>query len=367
MNSKLANLSLDFVAHDDLRSSLENDLLEMDSALSGNSYKAAVVLSGSVVEALVIDTLIASGILLEAEALKLELAPALQAALQAKLITQRCFDLSTVVRNYRNLIHPGRVVRLSERVTEETASVATSLTKIIIDELRLSREKAGGLTGVQIVEKLVRDSAAISIISHLLNDVPSRELHRLATELLPSAYEKEEDAEEFRDEATMAAICKCFFAVFEKCDEAGKSKIRKWFYDLYKTGGALKIIGYGTHFLQVRFLDKANTAESSLIVSHLLARFDENSEEILGCLEGIHDFLRPDDVLVFSDPIVKLAASGNKSASTLLRNTLVKTTGVTKNKLEKRLETWRDFYNKKNQRANATIVAEIIDWADIPF
>jgi hypothetical protein len=367
MDKTMSPFALDFVLHDDLRTALESDLLEMDKALATCSNKAVVVLSGSVIEALVVDTLIAGNIISKRDALNLDLGKALEKALNAKLMSQRCFELSTVIRGYRNLIHPGRLVRLSEKVTGDTAAVATALTKMVIAELRESREKSGGLTAKQVVEKIVRDPAAASVISHLLRGMNDRELYRLATERLPQAYILEENGDEFRNHETMASLCKCFHSVFEISSDEAKGKIRKWFYEIYRASDANAINGYGTHFLRIKYLDKNNTVDSSLIVGHLLSRFDDNSEQLLGCLEGISDFLTVPEINNFVDPLVKLSVSGDQRSSSLITNTLTTTVDPIYKALMGRLLQWSKHYKEKGQDRKAGIVDDIILWGDIPF
>jgi hypothetical protein len=58
--------------------------------------------------------------------------------------------LSTVIRSYRNLIHPGRALRLKETYTAEDAKVAGTLVDIILREVAAKQEQVRGLTAEQI-------------------------------------------------------------------------------------------------------------------------------------------------------------------------------------------------------------------------
>src|SRR4051794_31700612 len=70
------------------------------------------------------------------------------------VITSKTKELSSVIRHFRNLIHPGRMMRLDERVDGESATIAASLVNIIVDELSRAFSKAYGLTADQLIEKL---------------------------------------------------------------------------------------------------------------------------------------------------------------------------------------------------------------------
>src|SRR5947209_3270960 len=120
-----------FVTDDDLRASLDADYAELTKAVSGGLWKSAHVLAGSIIEAVLIDYLLAvrHKNLGDDELLKFDLGKAITACRDEGILTEETVNLCTVVRQYRNLIHPGRVKRLSVEVDEQRATVAFSLVK----------------------------------------------------------------------------------------------------------------------------------------------------------------------------------------------------------------------------------------------
>jgi len=99
------------------------------------------VLAGSIIEAILIDYLIASGYRSTSspELLKMGLAEAITACRSEKVLSERTEHLSHVIRSYRNLIHPGRSVRLGETATENGAKIVQALVEIIVEEIAASR------------------------------------------------------------------------------------------------------------------------------------------------------------------------------------------------------------------------------------
>ena len=171
--------SFDFITSEDFRCSLESDYDEMTACLKVGAWKAVHVLAGSIIEALLIDFLLAEAIVSREDALKLDLGSALTLGRDKKIISQRTFDLSSVVRSYRNLIHPGRTIRLNERVSQDSAKVAEALVSIVLTEVERQKREHYGYTAEQIVSKLERDSSADAILPHLMQKTNSVEIERL--------------------------------------------------------------------------------------------------------------------------------------------------------------------------------------------
>src|SRR5256885_13481073 len=123
------NPKFDFITDVDFRTSLESDYRELLRCIENGAWKAVHVIAGSVVEAILSDYLIGIGYEKKSgkNPLEMELGPIISACRAEKIITDRTADLSSVVRSYRNLIHPGRIVRLKEKVDKKTALIAKAL------------------------------------------------------------------------------------------------------------------------------------------------------------------------------------------------------------------------------------------------
>lgn len=145
--------ALKFITEAELRENLRLDLSASNQALANNEWKAATVLAGSVVEALLLWKL--------ATYEKVELEPALNRlkekdkrfekinikdlereglslyiSLSEEIgaISQNSSKQARLSSDYRNLIHPGRSVRLKESCTRATALTAVAAVERLIDE-----------------------------------------------------------------------------------------------------------------------------------------------------------------------------------------------------------------------------------------
>ena len=156
-------ITFDFVSGDEFRTSLEADYRELNACIQAKAWKAVHVLAGSIIETILLDYLIVSKYQNRApeEILKMDLSSAINACKNEKILTQKIADLSSVVRQYRNLIHPGRVIRLEEKVDENSATIAQKLVEMIVSETSRRKNEAFGYTAEQVLSKIINDSTVV--------------------------------------------------------------------------------------------------------------------------------------------------------------------------------------------------------------
>jgi hypothetical protein len=134
---------LEFLPNDRFREGLRTDISSANSALMNHEYKAALVLGGSVVEALLLWGLekegepkvkaTAKGA--PANALnEWTLGQMIEATHACKLISDNTRKQAELAQNFRNLIHPGRQARLQETCDRGSAlGTLAAVEKIAVD------------------------------------------------------------------------------------------------------------------------------------------------------------------------------------------------------------------------------------------
>lgn len=156
--------------------------------MAAKAWKAVVVLSGSIVEAILIDALSDPGIQTPKHPGELQLANLIEIAIANHIISDQTKELSTVIRKYRNLIHPGRVTRLETSVDINHANIAFRVVEIVLAEVTERKKNTYGLTAEQLFDKLGSGETVLSLVAHLVKETREEELFRLLTEVLPGAY-----------------------------------------------------------------------------------------------------------------------------------------------------------------------------------
>ncbi len=176
----------DFLHDDKFKAILERDYLELESLVKNKLSKSILVLSGSLIETLLMEFLSnkpPKGYT-SSQILKLALGELIDLAEDVKLISKKSKDLSSVIRDYRNLIHPGRELRKKDSFDFETASVSFSLLNIIIKEIRDNYLLLYGYSAKDVIQKILNDSNSIYIFDKLIEKLSAPEKARLLNTLI---------------------------------------------------------------------------------------------------------------------------------------------------------------------------------------
>lgn len=135
---------LEFIPDDQFREALRTDFSSANSALMNHEYKAATVLGGSVVEALLLWALekhgdakvraAATGV--PAKPLnEWTLGPMILAAHACQLIAVDTKKQAELAQNFRNLIHPGRQARLQTTCNRGSALGTLAAVEMVVVDL----------------------------------------------------------------------------------------------------------------------------------------------------------------------------------------------------------------------------------------
>jgi hypothetical protein len=364
--------SLDYMTDETFRAALLSDLKELDATFENGNIKSAHVLAGSVVEAVVIEHLISANLVTSAEGLKLELAEAIKRCRDHNIISQRTADMSSVVRSYRNLIHPGRMIRLNERITPAPATVAKALATIVIDEIAAARMANYGWTAEQILSKLRRDANVEHILMHLLKKAPKVELKRLLVKVLPDA-DIAADLVGFESPHVLAALTACFRAAFGEVDEPVRKEVAARFAAMIRSETDSVIESYGDRFFRADDMAFLTEDDQAIVKAHLLGRMQQGMRPaMLEVLSGIGSYLKPDDVLKFIDPLVlgvlKKSIELNAAVSFLGFEHAFHTSAEFDKAAIKRLAAWKQQADERKDETRMEVVEALYNAIDtVPF
>lgn len=377
-------IEFDFISDDRFRESLAADYAEYRSCVSGEAWKAALVLVGAIVEAILVDHLIAAKYQqrTKTDPLRMQLGDLITACQSERILSSKTAALSTVIQGYRNLIHPGRSVRVGENPSKSAAIVAGELLQMIVEEISANRRARYGYTADQIVKKLERDESAMSIHKHLLKEVSEPELERLLLKVIPKRYlELDSAAGEFEpqpDWESQARLSTCFRSAFDIAPEETKRKVTTHFLTVLKEEDQHTVYTYETAFFTAYDLKYVSSAEAKLVKDHLLSRAKQGiSNELLRAVDGIAPFLEAADVSGLVDALVRTSLKAGNPLKDACRSSihglwldLPKGDGDhgLDRLLLKRLDTWITFFEEQENHDSAAAVREIREICDdIPF
>jgi hypothetical protein len=378
----LANF--EYIRDEAFRQSLEADYAEMNSALNANAWKAVHVLSGSIVEAVLIDYLLeaadkAGDQKARDHALKADLAEAITACKDAGILTEKTANLSSVIRGYRNLIHPGRVMRLRETVDEQGAKVAVALTEMVVAQVGQARGDRLGYTAEQLATKIEGDPATASLLKqHLLPKLTPSEVERLTLHVLPERY-AQEAGEYGRDSPTARALADAYRRTFSAVAEPVRRKAAKWFAEMVREQPASVVNLYEDAFFQTAQLTFFEQDDAAVVIDHLLARlYAARSDDLLQTTTGIGKWLSAQQLQQAVDITAREVAYGTSTpldiaARQWLLDLLKDVPPSFMQYAEKRQENWTHLFENKGDEDRVQRLSTLltglpeIDMDDLPF
>jgi len=179
-------MKFDFIFDQDFRNILERDFEELNKCVENGCTKSVLLLSGSIIEAILTDYFInfPTNDLNQKKVLSMGLFGLIEKASEVNLISQSTKNLSTVIKNYRNLIHPGREIRTNESFNKDTGDVAKSVLNIIVKEVRENYLNNIGYSANDLISKLESDELSQPIFEKILNKVHKSEKNKLFNALV---------------------------------------------------------------------------------------------------------------------------------------------------------------------------------------
>ncbi len=128
----------------DLQFMLKRDLHESALAILTKSYKSALVMTGSMIEAILLDVIKTNGISsyklsqrkINKSVHRMQLNELLEVADSEKIISSQFYHLTHALRGFRNLIHPGLEQRKRAlKISEQNAKIAWDILRKLLIEL----------------------------------------------------------------------------------------------------------------------------------------------------------------------------------------------------------------------------------------
>ena len=184
-----SDIAFDYVRDIKLRENLASDYDELLKCMKIEAWKASVVLGGSILEAVIVDALLVEKEKVKDEVTKLPFGVLIEKAHSHNLISDRVKSLSLATNDYRNLIHPGKRLRLGEDISQESAEVTFALLKLALHDIK-GKQEQHGFTPDSLVNKVVSDGVIVRAFEYQLSRFSSEDLERLLLVLIPDKVEE---------------------------------------------------------------------------------------------------------------------------------------------------------------------------------
>ena len=364
----------DFMTTDEFRNVLEADRQEMQTCFTSKAWKAVHVLAGSIVEAILADFVIAENYTTANRAKKANLAEIINILRDHNAISQTVIDLCAVIKNYRNLVHPGRSIRTQDSVDEHSASVAVSLVEMILKEVGEKKQATYGYTAERLLSKIKSDPSVKSILIHLLKDVNNREQERLLLDLLPKEYMRALEDPEYdpRSSHISHIIPVVFRTILKGCEKEIQEKVANRFVRVLKESSGSYVSSYEVAFFKLSDTQYLGKEDTQLVKDHFAAQLRSRVPEpdVFDCLSGIGSQIS--EFGQFVSPLIRFACqSSNQSVRRAARNRLSSeyySSGKEfQDNLMKGIDKWILYYQRIGNAQRAQKLSSLKADIEIPF
>ena len=343
--------SFDFVTDEDLRASLEGDAAEMAACLDAKAFKAAVVLAGSIVEAVLADHLESTGYQDPngKNLLELDLGHLITAARSQKVLSAKSADLSSAVKTYRNLIHPGRLVRQKERIDASTAAIAGHLVEVVASEVADLKRDTYGYTAQQILTKVENDSSSIAILGDLLKKTNGKELERLLVRDLPARYMELAPFEENDEysEPILARMRRAYRSALEAASEDTKRRVVKNYARILREEvSEFQVLTHEQALFRAEDFEYMTDDDRAMAMQHLLSQVGRYlPDHLADSLIGIGKYAAAAELVALVDAFVRYTSTSNnpvrrRTAGELLQRLYGEAPFETDEAITRRLQDW---------------------------
>lgn len=371
--------SFDFISDKRFRESLEADYNEMSGCVEQGAWKSAQVAAGSIVETLLVDYLQAHQYPnrpKNKDPLTITLSDAIALCASEGVLTQRTADLCSVIRSFRNLIHPGRVVRLNEPAPDRgSANIALQLVDLITRDLARELQKRVGLTAEQVLSKILRDEGSVKLLSHLLEGFNERQRERLLLDVLPASYRVQppSDTLDFGGDDVAGRIRLAYRLIFDGAADETKKACLAEFVRIIKEEDGETVVRITSAFFRSEDLEYVMESQRPLVLAHVLGGIPHTHERLrsLNVINGLYAHLSTDQIIKWLDSLVRTVI-GNGSppvrseASDQIWQSMAFSGADFAEGVKKRLSDWIKHFDERNQPEKSKILADIRE-NDIPF
>ena len=174
------NFDFSFIGDSSYREILAADYSETVDCLHNDAYKSVIVLSGSIIESILSDYYFQSNPDTKIEKIyRMDLGTLIDFAVASGIIKERSQQLSNVIKNFRNLIHPGRLIRTKEKIDSNLAMAAFSVLNVILTDIRDSYTSQYELSAEGLYNTIKNDRSTIVNVKTYLSKLSKSEKNKL--------------------------------------------------------------------------------------------------------------------------------------------------------------------------------------------
>ncbi|MDI6892279.1 MAG: hypothetical protein QMD08_04725 [Actinomycetota bacterium] len=304
------NRSLSFIKNKKLRAGIERDLNELKICARQGALKASMIMGGSITEAALLDLLSRGKRKVKALAVfkqrhpkrkvnsleELSLADLLQISVDLNLLPGDVVNPCYIIKDWRNLIHPGRELVGKGSIDIDRAKMAELSTRLVLKELGKASLREESYGAEQVIGAIFNDENVDSICEHLVDGLSSKERNKLLL-IIPQVFISEHPTIDLRVEESLVNY---FRSLRLKCSKKSRAQVLERLCEYIRQGDSDVVKSYTWHFLNAIDLQYISEEKQLLIFDYFfnwlkrVMREEDNfakEREVLPFLEKFSPFV----------------------------------------------------------------------------
>lgn len=293
-----------FIPDDVFRKSLESDYEELLRAVEHGMYKSAQVIAGSIVEALLVSTLGEKSYAPKNKnhtVLDIALNEAIEASKNLKIISGDAENLASVIKSYRNLIHPGREIRTGEKPSKNKADISKCLVDMLIEEIEQVYSVEKGFTPQGIINKIISDPNAFKIIGELENHLSEN----VKFQLLKDEISRSINAALLND-SPVDNLMDFYNYIHRRAGEPSINRLSAHLENLIKHGTGTEISSYFNILFNAENVGRYSEQSRRLIFTYAISEFRNNPVAMSSKFRHFSDYAEEELIEALSNEFVVL-------------------------------------------------------------
>lgn len=251
---------------------LISDFRDLQGCLADGLWTPAVVLAGSIIEAVLFDFLVSEGTKIE-DISNLTLGGLISRATAKSVINEQTEKISSAIKDYRNLIHPGRSLVDGVSADQATAEIANALLSLVLDDISKMRMASPTTTAADVLGAILSDPSKIHIAKFLVAPLSADEIRGLLLELIPEALIDEYSMSGLEtNDARVDLLTRLFHVVYQHTSPDVQTAVAERYVKLLKDEPEAVVSVHTNCLFTVEFLLYLYGEEKDIVKEHMKGR-----------------------------------------------------------------------------------------------
>jgi hypothetical protein len=196
------------------------------------------------------------------------------------VINEKTEKISSAIKDYRNLIHPGRSLADGVSADQATAEIANALLSLVLDDISKIRMASTTPTAADVFGAILSDPSKMHIAKYLVAPLPTDEIRILLLELIPEALIDEYSTSDLEiDDARVGLLKRLFHVVYQSASPEVQTAVAERYVKVLMDSPEVVVSVHSNYLFTVEFLIYLGGDEKNIVKEHMKGRLSSGNLE----------------------------------------------------------------------------------------